>query len=258
MSAKEYWIIYYTLFRKEVVRVLRIWAQTLLPPVITMSLYFLIFGKIVGSRIGTMHDFSYMEYITPGLIIMAVINNAYANVVGSFFGSRFNHSIEEILVSPMTSHIVILGYISGGVARGLFVGVLVSVVAFLFGGLSYIYSVPLVILGALLCGALFALGGLLNGIFSQKFDDTTIFPTFILTPLIYLGGVFYSLELLPDFWQNVALVNPLFYIIDFVRFSFLGETFINPWYALSMIILFTLILYYLAWYLLSKGIRLKA
>ncbi|WP_119344656.1 ABC transporter permease [Facilibium subflavum] len=259
MTIKEYWIIYYTLLRKEIVRVLRIWPQTLLPSAITITLYFLIFGKVIGARVGDMDGFEYMHFITPGLIIMAVINNAYANVVGSFYGARFNHSIEELLVSPATNHLIILGYISGGIGRGVFVGVLVSIVAFFFGGFSiHTHSFGLIVLAYILCGALFSLGGLLNGIFSQKFDDTTIFPTFVLTPLIYLGGVFYSLSALPPFWQHVAQFNPLFYIVDFVRFAFLGYSSVDPAIAFVTIVLFIGILYTLAWYLLSKGIRLKA
>lgn len=258
MHLQDYWIIYYTLLRKEIVRVLRIWPQTLLPSVITITLYFLIFGKVVGARVGSMEGFDYMQFITPGLIIMAVINNAYANVVGSFYGARFNRSIEELLVSPANNHLIILGYLSGGVARGTGVGIMVSIIAFFFGGFSHTHDPLLILLAFLLCGTLFSLGGLLNGIFSQKFDDTTLFPTFILTPLIYLGGVFYSLNSLPPVWQTVAQLNPLFYIVDFVRFAFLGASSMNPWIAFITIILFIAALYYLSWFLLSRGVRLKA
>ncbi|GGG04364.1 MULTISPECIES: ABC transporter permease [Cysteiniphilum] len=259
MTFKEYWIIYYTILRKEVVRVLRIWPQTLLPSAITISLYFLIFGKVVGARVGTMDGFGYMHFITPGLVIMAVINNSYANVVGSFYGARFNHSIQELLVSPATNHLIILGYVSGGVARGFFVGVMVTIVAGLFGGISIGFSgLLLILLSFILCGTLFSLGGLLNGIFSQSFDDTTIFPTFVLTPLIYLGGVFYGLSALPPFWQHIAQYNPLFYIVDFVRYAFIGYSSVNPVVALVAIVLLIAILYSLAWYLLSRGIRLKS
>lgn len=259
MTLREYWVIYYTILRKEIVRILRIWPQTLLPSVITISLYFLIFGKVVGSHIGTMDGFDYMRFITPGLVIMAVINNAYANVVSSFYGARFSRAIEEILVSPATNHLIILGYISGGIVRGIAVGILVSIVAVLFDGVSlHLNALLLIILSFILCGALFSLGGLLNGIFSQKFDDTTIFPTFVLTPLIYLGGVFYSLNSLPPFWQHIAKYNPLFYIVDFVRFAFIGHSSINPTIAFVTIVAFIIVLYGLAWYLLSRGIRLKS
>ncbi|WP_116964175.1 ABC transporter permease [Fastidiosibacter lacustris] len=259
MTIKEYWTIYYTLLRKEVVRIFRIWPQTILPSAITMSLYFLIFGKVVGARVGMMDGFDYMQFITPGLVIMAVINNAYANVVGSFYGARFSHSIEELLVSPANNHLIILGYISGGIVRGVIVGVLVSIVAALFGGISlHFHNLLLIMLAFLLCGALFSLGGLLNGIFSQSFDDTTIFPTFVLTPLIYLGGVFYGLSVLPPFWQHIVQYNPLFYIVDFVRFAFIGYSSMNPTIAFVAIIIFIVVLYSLAWYLLSRGIRLKS
>lgn len=259
MTLKEYWIIYYTLFRKEVVRVLRIWPQTLLPSAITVSLYFLIFGKVVGSRLGTMDGFDYMQFITPGLVIMSLINNSYANVVGSFYGARFNHSIEELLVSPATNHLIILGYISGGVARGCFVGIMVTIVAVFFGGVSIDFNATLlVLLSFILCGTLFSLGGLLNGIFSQSFDDISIFPTFVLTPLIYLGGVFYGLSSLPPFWQHIARYNPLFYIVDFVRYAFIGYSSVNPLVALVAIVLLIVILYSTAWYFLSRGICLKS
>ncbi len=260
MPFRAYWIIYLTLFRKEVIRILRIWPQTLLPSVITISLYFLIFGKVVGAKVGMIGDFSYMQFITPGLIIMAVINNSYNNVVSSFFGARFSKAIEELLVSPANNHLIILGYLSGGLFRGFSVGILVSIVAYLFGGFTTdgMHHYLFVILGFLFCGALFALGGLLNGIFSQKFDDTTIFSMFILTPLTYLGGVFYQLDALPGIWQTIAKFNPLFYIVDFVRYGFIGASSVDPYWALSAIVLFTIGLYIFVWYLLSRGIRLKA
>lgn len=259
MTFKELAIMYYTILRREMVRVLRIWPQTLLPSVITLSLYFLIFGKVVGGKIGLIDGVSYMQFITPGLIIMAVITNAYGNVVSSFFGARFSRAIEELLVSPANNHIVIIGYVSGGILRGFTVGILVSIVAYFFGGFTpTIHNVPLVLLGFIFCAALFSLGGLLNAIFSQKFDDTTIFPTFILTPLIYLGGIFYTLNALPGIWQDIARCNPLFYIVDFVRYGFLGTSSVDPYIAFGAIIGFTFVLYGLVWYLLSRGIRLKA
>lgn len=258
MPIKEHWVIYKTLLYKEIIRVLRIWPQTLLPSVITIALYFLIFGKVVGAKVGNMDGYDYMHFITPGLIIMAVINNAYINVVSSFFGVRFSRAIEELLVSPAPNYLIILGYISGGIFRGVLVGTLVIIVAFFFGGFSvHIHSILLIIIAFFCCGALFALGGLLNGIFSQKFDDTTIFPTFVLTPLIYLGGIFYSLSALPPIWQSIAQCNPLFYIVDFVRFAFLGVYVVDPYIAFFAIITFIIILYGFVWYLLYRGIRLK-
>jgi len=259
MTLKEHIIIFYTIFRREAQRIFRIWPQTLLPSVITIALYFLIFGKVVGSRIGEMaYGVSYMQYITPGLIIMAVIQNSYGNVVSSFFGIRFSKAVEEILVSPVNNHTLILGYVFGGIFRSFIVGICVAVVAFLFGGFSSnVHSFLLILLGFIFCGALFSLGGLLNAIYSQKFDDTTIFPTFILTPLIYLGGVFYNIDDLGGIWKTISSFNPLLYIVDFARFGFLGHSATNPYFAFSAIILFTALLYYIAWYLLSRGIRLK-
>ncbi len=258
MSFQDCWVMYVTIFNREVKRIFRIWPQTLLPSVITISLYFLIFGKVVGSHISNIAPgISYMEYITPGLIIMAVIQNSYGNVVASFFGIRFSKAIEEILVSPMNNHIIILGYISGGIFRGFLVGVAVSIVAYFLGGFVAIHSYSLVLLGFIFCGALFSLGGLLNAIFSQKFDDTTIFPTFVLTPLIYLGGVFYNIDNLTGIWHFISSCNPLFYIVDFVRYGFLGVSTVNPYIAFAAIIFFTFMLYYMVWYLLAKGIRLK-
>ena len=257
MTAKELWIIYYTMLRKEVVRILRIWPQTLLPSAITMVLYFLVFGRIVGDRIGMMDGIPYINFIAPGLIIMAVITNAYNNVVSSFFGARFNHHIQELLVSPVPTHIMILGYISGGICRGFSVGVLVSVVAWLFGAF-YVAHFGMFIVTFLLCSMIFALGGLLNGIFSQSFDDTTIFPTFVLTPLIYLGGVFYNISVLSPFWQGVAKLNPIFYIVDLFRYTALGDSAFNPLVSFGAVVLFCILLYSLNYILLKKGVRLKA
>jgi ABC-2 type transport system permease protein len=258
MSIKDCWIMYVTIFGRESNRIFRIWGQTLLPSVITIVLYFLIFGKIVGSRIGSMGDgITYMQYITPGLIIMAVIQNSYGNVVSSFFGLRFSKAIEELLVSPVNNHIIVLGYISGGIFRGFMVGILVSIAAFILGGFASLHNPFLVFSGFIFCGALFSLGGLLNAIFSQKFDDTTIFPIFVLTPLIYLGGVFYNVNKLDGFWHFISMCNPLFYIVDFVRFGFIGVSTVNPYISFGAIIVFTLMLYILVWYILSRGIRLK-
>ena len=257
MTMTEYFIMYYTILRKEFVRVVRIWPQSLLPSAITMALYFLIFGKIIGSRVGMMDGFDYISFITPGLIIMAVINNAYANVVGSFYGSRFNQSIQELLVSPVSNHTIILGYISGGIARGFVIGIIVSFVAVLFGAF-HVHSILLLAASFIFCGGLFALGGLLNGIFSQSFDDTMIFPTFILTPLIYLGGTFYSLSLLPEPWRTVAYFNPIFYMVDLFRFACLGISTVSPWLSFGAVILFCVILYSIILYCLNRGIRLKS
>lgn len=257
MNLQGYLIIYYTLLRKEVVRILRIWPQSLLPSAITMVLYFLVFGQIVGSRIGQMDQVPYIQYIAPGLIIMAVLTNSYNNVVSSFFGARFNYSIQELLVSPATTHLIILGYISGGMARGISVGIIVSFVAAGFGAFEVVHPITY-ILSFLLCSAVFALGGLLNGIFSRNFDDTTLFPTFILTPLIYLGGVFYSISMLSGFWHDVALLNPIFYIVDLFRYTALGTSTFNPYISFLAVLSFCILLYSINYQLLSRGIRLKS
>lgn len=258
MCKYSYWIMFYTLLRKEVTRVLRIWTQTLIPSAINISLYFLIFGTVVGKKIGLMNGVNYLNFITPGLLIMAVINNSYSNVVSSFFGSRFNRSIEEILVSPITTHILIIGFISGGIFRGLVVGCSVAIVAGVFGAYDILLlNIYLVLFGFFLCSILFSLGGLINGIFSRNFDDISIFPTFILTPLIYLGGIFYSLDSLPLFWQKIVYFNPMFYIIELSRFSFLGSSSISPLKSFIIIITCIVTLYFFSYYLISKGIRLK-
>jgi ABC-2 type transport system permease protein len=257
MNVKDHWIIYYTIVRKEISRVLRIWPQTLLPSAITMVLYFLVFGQVIGSRIGPMDGLSYISFIAPGLIIMAVLTNSYANVVGSFFGSRFNHSIQELLVSPASTHLIILGYISGGIARGFTVGIIVSIVAMLFGAFHITY-LGLYIVSFLMCSATFSLGGLLNGIFSRTFDDTSLFPTFILTPLIYLGGVFYSISALPKFWQNIVLLNPIFYIVDLFRYTSLGVSNFNPLISFAAVLSFCILLYVINYLLLARGYRLKS
>ena len=201
MSAYEQYIALLTLMRKEVRRYTRIWSQTLLPSAITMSLYFLIFGGLIGSRIGEMGGVSYMEFVVPGLIMMAIVTNSYANVVSSFFGAKFNNSIEELLVSPTPNHIILLGFMSGGVSRGMLVAVIVTLVASLFVDLA-IHSYAVVVAVVTLTSVLFSLCGLINAVFANTFDDINIVPTFVLTPLTYLGGVFYSLELLPDFWAT--------------------------------------------------------
>ena len=256
MNFNEYFVIFWTILRKECERIFRIWPQSLLPSAIMMTLYFLIFGKVIGSEIKYMSGYSYIDFITPGLIIMAITTNSYSNVVGSFFSDRFNKSIEEVLVSPMPNHIIILGYISGGIVRGFIVGLLVCCVSMLFGAF-HMSNLWLAIPGAIFCGSLFALGGLINGIFSRTFDDTTIIPVFILTPLTYLGGVFFSLNILPPFWKYIAKLNPIFYIVDFFRYACLGRSTVSPYLSFVAVIIFCVLLYIVAYYCLKKGIRLK-
>jgi len=238
MSFKEIWITYLTILRKEVTRFMRIWQQTLLPPVMTTSLYFIIFGNLIGPRIGEMEGYAYIDFIVPGLILMSVITNAYANVSSSFFSAKFQKSIEELQVSPTPNSVILLGYVSGGMVRGVLVGFVVTLVSLLFSRLS-VHNLPVMVSIIILTALLFALGGFLNGIFAKKFDDVSIVPTFILTPLTYLGGVFYSIKLLPDLWQTVSHVNPILYMINAFRYGFLGITDIGLSTSYFLIMLFT-------------------
>jgi ABC-2 type transport system permease protein len=252
----EQYIAFVTILRKEVRRYTRIWTQTLLPSAITMSLYFVIFGTLVGSRIGEMGGFTYMQFVVPGLIMMAIVTNSYSNVVSSFFGSKFNNSIEELLVSPTPNYIILWGYILGGVTRGLMVAVIVTIVALFFTDLS-IYSLPVVVAIVTMTSILFALAGFINAVFANSFDDISIVPTFVLTPLIYLGGVFYSLDLLPDFWRGVSQLNPLVYVVNAFRYGVLGVSDVSIEFAFGMIGVFTVIAYVYCMHLLNSGTRLR-
>ena len=221
MNPIVYWIAFKSILTKEVTRFTRIWVQTLVPPAITMSLYFIIFGNLIGSRLGLMHGVSYMEFIVPGLIMMSVITNSYANVASSFFSAKFQRNIEEMLVAPVPNYVIILGFVAGGVARGLCVGAIVTGVSLFFVPLQ-VHDPLAVFVTLLLTAILFSLGGLLNAVFAKSFDDVSIIPTFVLTPLTYLGGVFYSIQLLPPFWQGLSHVNPIIYMVNAFRYGFLG------------------------------------
>ena len=256
MSAYEQWIAFLTIMRKEVRRYLRIWTQTLLPSAITMSLYFLIFGTLIGKRIGTMGGVSYMEFVVPGLIMMAIITNSYANVVGSFFGAKFNSSIEELLVSPTPNYVIVLGYAAGGVSRGILVSIIVTSVALFFTKLD-IHSWFVVVSVVGLTSIAFSLCGLINAVFANTFDDVNIVPTFILTPLTYLGGVFYSLDLLPDFWANISQISPLVYVVNAFRFGVLGVSDVDIAVSFAMLISLTLVSFAYAMHLLRAGSRLR-
>ncbi|MCO6537399.1 MAG: ABC transporter permease [Gilliamella sp.] len=252
-----YWIALKSIWRKEVTRFLRIWIQTLIPPVITMSLYFIIFGNLIGSRVGDMGGFSYMEFIVPGLIMMSVITNSYTNVCSSFFSAKFQRNIEEILVAPVPTNILILGYVGGGVMRGILTGILVTVVSLFFVRFD-VHSWLFVIFTLLLTSILFSLAGLLNAVFAKTFDDISIIPTFVLTPLTYLGGVFYSITMLPTFWQWVSKINPIVYMINGFRYGFLGVSDVPLWITFSMLILFVTVLYVIAWRLIDSGLGLRS
>ena len=256
MSPYEQWIAFLTIIRKEVRRYLRIWTQTLLPSAITMSLYFLIFGTLIGSRIGTMGGVSYMEFVVPGLIMMAIITNTYANVVGSFFGAKFNNSVEELLVSPTPTYVIVLGYAAGGVSRGILVSIIVTSVALFFTDLD-IHNWLVVIGVVSLTSISFSLLGLINAVFANTFDDVNIVPTFVLTPLTYLGGVFYSLDLLPDFWASISQINPLVYVVNAFRFGVLGVSDVDITVSFAMLIALTIVSFIYAMHLLGTGTRLR-
>lgn len=257
MTLLEQWIAFSTILRKEIKRFTRIWIQTLLPPVITMALYFVIFGTLIGGRIGEMGGFSYIQFVAPGLIMMAVLTNAYSNVVSSFFSAKFQRSIEEVLVSPTPNYVILLGYTMGGVARGLAVGVLVTGVALLFTRL-HMHSWPITITIVLLTSMLFSLAGFINAVYANTFDDVSIVPTFILTPLTYFGGVFYSISLLPEIWQHISLLNPILHMVNAFRYGILGVTDINIAYAISGLVISVIVLFVISLHLLKTGKRLRA
>lgn len=256
MNAHEIWLSFLTIVIKEVRRFLRIWPQTLVPPAITVVLYFIIFGRLIGARIGSMGGFSYMQFVVPGLIMMAVINNAYANVVSSFFGAKFQHHLEELLVSPTPNWVIVLGFTVGGVMRGLFVGFIVTVLSLFFAKLS-VGNIALTALVILMTAVLFSLAGLINAVFANNFDDISIIPTFILTPLTYLGGVFYSIDLLPPFWRTVSQLNPILYMVNAFRFGVLGHSDIHLGFALGMILAFIAALWGYSIHLMETGKRLR-
>jgi ABC-2 type transport system permease protein len=241
-----------TIVVREVRRFTRIWPQTMLPPAVTMTLYFVIFGNLIGSRIGAMGGFDYMAFIVPGLIMMSVITSSYANVVSSFFSMKFQHSIEELLVSPTPNWIILAGYVAGGMVRGLGVGLIVTLLSLAFTRLQ-IHHLPMVVLTVFMTSALFALGGFINAMLATKFDDISIVPTFILTPLTYLGGVFYSIDMLPGFWQGVSMINPILYMVNAFRYGILGVSDVNPYIALGMILVFIVILSTVSLRMLQRG-----
>lgn len=252
MNTRGKLIAYLAIVTREVRRFMRIWVQTVLPSAITTALYFVIFGNLIGPRIGEMGGFNYMEFIIPGLIMMAVITNSYGNVVSSFYGSKFQRHIEEMLISPTPNYVILLGFVSGGVARGLTVGVVVTIVSLLFHPLN-IHSIPVMLSMILLTSILFSLAGLINGVFANSFDDISIVPTFVLTPLTYLGGIFYSISLLPEFWQTVSLGNPILYMVNAFRYGFLGVSDISLATSYAICCVFIAMLYIFSLYLLRKG-----
>lgn len=256
MKFEKIIVAYNTIVIKEVTRFTRIWVQTVLPPAISMTLYFIIFGNLIGSRIGKMQHYDYMDFIAPGIIMMAIINNSYANVVSSFFGAKLQRHLEEILMAPVPDYIILAGYVSGGVVRGLLVGLVVTLVALFFTELQ-VHSYFIVFSVVLLTAVLFSIGGMVNAIFAQKFDDISIIPTFVLTPLIYLGGVFYSIDMLPDFWQVISRFNPILYMVNAFRFGILGVSDINVYHAFAIILVFITLLFSYALFLLRRGTGIR-
>lgn len=256
MPLNEQWVAFYTILIKEIRRFTRIWIQTLLPPAITMALYFVIFGHLIGGQIGTMSGFSYSEFVAPGLIMMAVITNSYANVSSSFFSAKFQRSVDEILVSPTPNYIIVLGYVMGGVARGLAVGLIVTLLALMFTHLQISHAwITFSII--FLTATIFSLAGFINSVYAKSFDDISIIPTFVLTPLTYLGGVFYSISLLPDFWQTVSLFNPVLHMVNAFRYGVLGITDTSITLAFIGLLIGVAILFWISLFVVerAKGLR---
>ena len=253
----NYWVAFQTLVIKEILRFSRIWVQTVLPPAITTALYFVIFGTLIGSRLGEMDGYRYIDFIVPGLILMAVITNSYANAVSSFYQAKFQRNVEEMLIAPIPHWVILAGYACGGVARGVVVGVLVTIVSMFFSDLS-IHSYGITLAVFVLTSVLFALAGFINAVYANSFDDISIVPTFVLTPLTYLGGVFYSIDLLPPFWQEASLFNPVLYMVNAFRYGLLGVSDIPISTAFHIILGFIVALFAFALYLLKKGIGIKS
>lgn len=257
MTAAEKLIAFQTIVIREILRFARIWIQTILPPAITTALYFIIFGSLIGSQIGPVDGIAYVDYLVPGLIMMAVITNSYANVVSSFYGAKFQRNIEEMMVSPVPNYLIVSGFVAGGVARGMSVGLAVTLVSMFFSEFR-INSIAVSLTMLFMTSILFSLAGLINGVFAKSFDDISIVPTFVLTPLTYLGGIFYSISMLPDFWRNVSLANPILYMINAFRYGLLGVTDISL--ALSYVIVtFAIVLLFgFGMFLLHRGYGIRS
>ncbi len=249
---KHYRVAFNTIAIKEVRRFSRVWIQTIIPPMITTALYFVIFGKMIGSQLAPIDGITYMDYIVPGLIMMSIITNAYANVVSSFYGSKFGRYIEELLISPIPPSLILAGYITGGVARGLMVGVMVSIVASIFTELQ-VANLFVLLSVVILTSILFSMGGFINAVYAKSFDDITLIPTFVLTPLTYLGGIFYSVDMLPGVWHGISLFNPILYMINTFRYGMLGVSDIDLTLAYGVILGFIVALYSFCLWLLKSG-----
>ena len=256
MSASKMWTAYLTVMRKELVRIFRIWAQTILPPVVTTSLYFIVFGTFIGSQLAPIHGLSYIQFIVPGLIMMSIITSSYMNTVSNFYFAKFMRNIDEMLVSPMPDWLVIAGFISGGVMRGLLVGFFVLLVSLFFSHLA-IFNIFVLVAAVLMTSVLFSLAGLINGVYAKGFDGISIVPTFVLTPLTYLGGIFYSITQFPEFWQKVSLANPILYMVNAFRWGFFGVSDVPVWICFSVLIGFTLIFSAIVAFLFKRGMGVK-
>jgi ABC-2 type transport system permease protein len=252
----NYSIALKTLVIKEIFRFIRIWPQTLLPPAITTALYFLIFGKLIGGRIGTIHGASYMDYIVPGIILMSVISHSYANVVSSFYSTKFQRNIEELLVAPVPNWVILAGYVSGGIIRGLLVGLVVALISILFADIT-VNNVWITLSMALLTATLFSLAGFINAVLAESFDDISIIPNFVLTPLSYLGGIFYSVDMLQGVWQTISRGNPILYMINAFRYGLIGVTDVSIQLAYMLTGGFIVVLMFFSLFLLHKGIGIK-
>ena len=250
------WTAYLTVMRKELVRIFRIWAQTILPPVVTTSLYFIVFGTFIGSQLAPIHGLSYIQFIVPGLIMMSIITSSYMNTVSNFYFAKFMRNIDEMLVSPMPDWLVIAGFISGGVMRGLLVGFFVLLVSLFFSHLA-IFNIFILVAAVLMTSVLFSLAGLINGVYAKGFDGISIVPTFVLTPLTYLGGIFYSISQFPEFWQKVSLLNPILYMVNAFRYGFLGVSDVPVWICFSVLVGFTLIFTAIVAFLFKRGMGVK-
>jgi len=249
-------IAFRTIINKEIHRFIRIWPQTLIPPAITTALYFLIFGKLIGDRVGEIQGVSYMDYIVPGIILMSVISHSYANVVSSFYSTKFQRNIEELLVAPVPNWVILLGYVGGGVARGVLVGIVVTGISLLFAEIK-VNNLGVTIAVYLLTSTLFALAGFINAVFADSFDAISIIPNFVLTPLSYLGGVFYSVSMLPDIWQTIAVANPILYMVNAFRYGLIGISDVDVQIAFLITSGFIVFLTLLSLLLLHKGVGIK-
>jgi len=245
-----------TIVIREYGRIIRIWAQTIVPSAVTSALYFVIFGSLIGRRVGLMGGVPYMQYIAPGLIMMAVITNSYGNVVSSFFGAKFGKHVEEMLVAPLPNWIIVLGYVGGGLVRGMLVGTAVTIVSMIFTQL-HVYHALAIFAAVVLTSVVFALGGFINALFAKNFDQVNWIPTFVLTPLTYFGGVFYSISLLPEWARHISYANPILHMVNAFRYGFLGTSDVNVVVAFSIMLASAVVLFSIAVFFMNRGTGMR-